>query len=434
MWAIRADVAAPEDGRTPGCCTQRYSATVGLDKRALHPYNQDMQDDWTQAVHREYTGGDLRFDFPVRPLGPVRLVGVLLIGFSVLFVWQPAHGLWPVLSQWLHGSSGGAEGLFNLFLLPFCILGLIPATIGLLILFGRCRVEWKDGRLRAAEVLGPFHRTRRLPRKSIVRLEVGGPAAMNRGGASGPQPVNLPNFSVLTAVFEDGTKKLLLLGYPKEWLLGVAGELKSCVGGTAASSTPVQVVENPFQNANDEDVLNQPAGSRVQMVEGGSSLRLNIPPAGLWRGSRGFILFPLAWCGFIMVITVALYLDGLKKEGPVWGYYILIPLFWIIGLGLLAITVNLGRRSTELSVEGRQLLITTKELFGIKQRSWSRDDLAAIRADRSGMEVNDRPVIELQIHPRLGKKAGFLAGRDEAELRWLATRLRQALQVPARTA
>jgi hypothetical protein len=40
----------------------------------------------------------------------------------------------------------------------------------------------------------------------------------------------------------------------------------------------------------------------------------------------------------------------------------------------------------------------------------------------------------LQIHPRLGKKAGFLAGRDEAELRWLATRLRQALPVPARTA
>ena len=49
------------------------------------------------------------------------------------------------------------------------------------------------------------------------------------------------------------------------------------------------------------------------------------------------------------------------------------------------------------------------------------------------MEVNDRPVIELQIHPRQGKKAGLLGGRDEAELRWLATRLRQALQVPART-
>ena len=198
-----------------------------------------MQDDWNQAVHREYTGGDRRFDFPVRPLGPVRLVGLLCIGFSVLFDWGPVHDLWPHLNKLWRGSTGGAEGVFNLFLLPFCILGLIPATIGLLILFGRCRVEWKDGRLRAAEVLGPFYRTRRLPRKPIVRLEVGGPGVMNRGGASGPQPVNLPDFSVLTAVFEDGTKKLLLLGYPKEWLLGVAGELKSCVGGTSASSAPV---------------------------------------------------------------------------------------------------------------------------------------------------------------------------------------------------
>ena len=41
-------------------------------------------------------------------------------------------------------------------------------------------------------------------------------------------------------------------------------------------------------------------------------------------------------------------------------------------------------------------------------------------------------MIELQIQPRTGKKTGLLAGRNEQELRWLATRLRQALQVPAR--
>lgn len=50
----------------------------------------------------------------------------------------------------------------------------------------------------------------------------------------------------------------------------------------------------------------------------------------------------------------------------------------------------------------------------------------------AAMEVNERPVIELQIHPVVGKKAGFLAGRDEAELRWIAAHLRRALKVPAR--
>jgi hypothetical protein len=58
--------------------------------------------------------------------------------------------------------------------------------------------------------------------------------------------------------------------------------------------------------------------------------------------------------------------------------------------------------------------------------------LTAIRADASSMEVNHRPVIQLQIHPRAGKKVGLLSGRNEDELRWMATRLRRALNVPAR--
>jgi hypothetical protein len=47
------------------------------------------------------------------------------------------------------------------------------------------------------------------------------------------------------------------------------------------------------------------------------------------------------------------------------------------------------------------------------------------------MEVNGRPVLELQIHPVGGKKWGLLAGRDEDELRWMATALRRALKLPA---
>src|SRR5207248_1291005 len=35
--------------------------------------------------------------------------------------------------------------------------------------------------------------------------------------------------------------------------------------------------------------------------------------------------------------------------------------------------------------------------------------------------------LELQIHPKNGNKLGLLAGRDIDELRWLATRMRQAL-------
>jgi hypothetical protein len=78
------------------------------------------------------------------------------------------------------------------------------------------------------------------------------------------------------------------------------------------------------------------------------------------------------------------------------------------------------------------LRIETKNLFGTKQLEWRRDEIAAIRADTSGMEVNNRPVIELQIHPLSGKKVGLLAGRKEEELRWMATRVGRALNVPTR--
>ena len=45
------------------------------------------------------------------------------------------------------------------------------------------------------------------------------------------------------------------------------------------------------------------------------------------------------------------------------------------------------------------------------------------------MEVNSVPIPELHIQPVQGKRYGLLAGRDEAELRWLAARLRPALKM-----
>jgi hypothetical protein len=50
---------------------------------------------------------------------------------------------------------------------------------------------------------------------------------------------------------------------------------------------------------------------------------------------------------------------------------------------------------------------------------------------RSGMEVNDKPVMELQIVCKDGKKVGFLSQRNEGELLWIAAVLRQALDVRA---
>jgi len=134
------------------------------------------------------------------------------------------------------------------------------------------------------------------------------------------------------------------------------------------------------------------------------------------------------------VFTTMFFLPSVKKEGSLLVFLLFIAGFWLIGLGMLAGAVNLGRRTAKLSVDLGRLHVEINGLFGRKERVWSRDEIAAVCAGPSGMEVNDRPVIELQIHPVGGKKVGFLGGRDEPELRWMAAQLRRSLKVPARPA
>jgi hypothetical protein len=313
----------------------------------------------------------------------------------------------------------------------FLVAGSIPLVIGLLILFGRCRVEWKEGRLRVSEMLGPLRWTRRLPFKPVRKLAVS--AATSKSGSA--PPCEMAQFASLTAEFDDGTKKLIVLGYPKQMLLGLAQELRTYVGGGAlsAAAVEVEVTEKAATEESDDDLEEQPAGSQVQVEERGAGVRLVVPPAGIWRGSKGLVAFALFWCGFMTVFTgISVFASSKDSVGIPVAFWVFIPAFWLIGLGLLAGAVNMGRRSATLEADGGRLRVETRGLLGTKELDWTRADLSAIRADASGMTVNDQPVLELQVHPRTGKKVGLLAGRKEEELRWMATRLRRALGLPNR--
>ncbi|HTY86378.1 MAG TPA: hypothetical protein VMB80_02850 [Candidatus Acidoferrum sp.] len=392
-------------------------------------------DDWSRSVRCEHTGGDVRYEFPARQLGWGRLLGLFLVGFGLLFAWHPAHDIWQTILKCLHSARGGAEIyaeiFFGLFELLFVMAGCVPLAIGLWILFGRCRLEWKDGQFRATEILGPLRWTRRLPRQPIRKLEVA--AATSTSGNSAPR--QLDGFSGLAAEFEDGSRKLVVLGYPKDWLLGVADDLKNLVGSGAFSgiAPQIEVVQKALNDETDIDVPEQPAGSRVRVEEGAGVVQLTVPAAGLRRGSFGLFPFAVLWCVFMTVFTTLMFLPGSKTEGSLRAVIPFLVGFWTVGLGLLVAAINLGRRTVTLTVEGDQLRLETKGLLGGKLREWNRGEIAAIRADSSNVAVNHRRLLELQIIPVTGRKVGLLAGRDDSELRWLATRLRQALKVPAQT-
>ena len=98
---------------------------------------------------------------------------------------------------------------------------------------------------------------------------------------------------------------------------------------------------------------------------------------------------------------------------------------------MMAGAINLGKRRATLTAGKSGLIVVQTGPFGVKRREFRRDEIAAIRADASNVEVNHTRLVELQIHPVTGKKLGLFVNRDDAELRWMATELRNALGVPA---
>ncbi len=107
-------------------------------------------------------------------------------------------------------------------------------------------------------------------------------------------------------------------------------------------------------------------------------------------------------------------------------------LFWAIGIGVLVTAINAGRRRAILDVVGDTLLITRKNIFKTWQQEVRRDNIQSIRRDKSGVEVNDVPILNLQVRLHEGKKISMFSQLTNEELSWLAAVLHEALDVPGR--
>lgn len=386
----------------------------------------------TSDIRVESSGSDVSYSFPVRPLGKLRWIGLILVGFSVLFIWSPAKGVFEALARFSHTEQPGFEWIALFAQLFFVVVGSIPAFLGLLIAFGRSRVDWRNGRLSVLEHAGPIRWRRRLPKEPVRKFTVkfGGAKVNDKPITTGP----LADLGALTAEYNQGKPRVVAIGYPRDSLQALAEDLSTRVGASAStlSRPAIEVVDAAENQPHFMDFTEQPPGSQVEIQRRASGIAIVIPPAGLRKGSKGLLAFAVFWCLFMVVFTSIVVASTLKKSDTPWFVWLFIMAFWGIGLGLLAAAINMGRRRATLSAEGDLLRVTQTGPFGTKVREWRRGEIAAIRADASGMEVNDAPIIELQIHPVVGKKAGYFAGRDEQELRWLATELRRALNVPAK--
>jgi hypothetical protein len=82
-----------------------------------------------------------------------------------------------------------------------------------------------------------------------------------------------------------------------------------------------------------------------------------------------------------------------------------------------------------MTVSADRLQISQVDPFKSQQGQWSRSELADVRVGTpTGNPVH--PPWALRIYPKQGQPMGFLAGRDPAELQWLATVVRLRLHMP----
>jgi hypothetical protein len=183
-----------------------------------------------------------------------------------------------------------------------------------------------------------------------------------------------------------------------------------------------------------------PAGSNILCETFPDGVTVQIPPAGVWKGSKGLFVFAILWLAIVGPISLCLIgglfgAIGVQAKKPdanaLWIVPLMMSIFWAVGIGMLLAAINMGKRKAALAVTGGSLMVIQTGLFGSKKRQWEPGEVEAVCTGPSGLEVNDEPVMELHIHDG-GGKFGLLCGRTDAELEFIARTLRQALGVGGR--
>jgi hypothetical protein len=422
----------------------------------------------------ETTGGwpeGLDFKFPRRALGRGRwLLLALSLGLGALICWLVAGPIWRLVQG---GVTFG--GILSLVVglvvgVPLC---RYPLWYLAALLFGRREIGLRSDWLYAGERVGWLRQSKRWPLGRIKRIQIvdvlpdSTPANRLRAAMSST-PDNsgaalARHLHVLTGVLDDGKRIVLAPFFPRDSLDRFATELtqqialaaredegiepvsapltsSSAVTGSIEAAPAIGVsqviaeVQEKLRKAREPDVFEQPPGSKVQLERFPDGITFRVPPAGVWKGSAGMFQFGILWtvgiAGFTALFAGAGVAQG-QGASAVLGALGIMSLFWLVGAGLLLGGWVMGTRESVIAVVGDSVMVMQTGLRRAKRREWPRSEVKTARVGPSGTEVNDEPVLELQLHGPDKKLFGMLGGRDVQELTWMATLLRQALKSTA---
>jgi hypothetical protein len=163
-----------------------------------------------------------------------------------------------------------------------------------------------------------------------------------------------------------------------------------------------------------------PAGSRIEVVAGGTDLDLTLPGRGLGVGSLGRAGFATFWLLFVAIWTA-----GAARGSGVFALFS-IP-FWVVGTAMMATALFSMFGKTKVHI-GRDQFVLSKTFLGVGLRhTGETKDLAGASEGASTMRVNDQ-LIQHCILREGAREITFGSSLTQPEREWVVARINAHLE------
>lgn len=297
----------------------------------------------------------------------------------------------------------------------------------------RCIVEITAEELRVTERFGWLKETKRRRLDDLTSLQVIQPPRPDRNG----------QFSLASRV-ADGSQFLFAGGYPEAKLIELESELRRAAAQLkpGAFATTIGKVEIPdaWPASIDEESRapeapeapprsSQPDSKGVQISTTDEGVSVHVPAQGLLKGSRGMWPIGLAFSGFALLMQLGFLISLFSGNKEAIIPILFIMIFLGVGILLASAGWNMGKRTATLSVTDSVLQIDRTSIMGPKRQFVAREDIKDVRRGPSGLTVNGKSILEVQIHLYNRQKIGLLSQCSDQDSSRIVGALRRALEL-----
>lgn len=265
-----------------------------------------------------------------------------------------------------------------------------------------------------------------IPFSQINKLVIEPPTAIMRNVERGSFPPCGAVTADLVAEDENGDAAVLLASYPRQWVIPIAVDLSRRINNENLGMDEISVYDRTLSSFARTNISEQPDSSSIHVDKNSSRLLLSVPPIGFKKSNlEGALASLLFITGGLAFIYASFRLLQPANSLSQWLSFDV-----ILSVGIVAFAVGLYTcfsnlyvtfARTDYEIDSTRMIVFEHKVMMTSEKSWLLEDIFDIRA--VGPE-NDGKSIRLFLSD--GYCINLNYGRNEEELCWLATRLRNA--------